>query len=430
MGIAATSAHRYYKSHDTSKVQITQFDRLLVGTASTYPDDNTYVTDSAAGATALLTGHKTYNNAIAVSTKEQPLDSLFKKAKRLGYNTGLVATSEINHATPATCYAHNGSRHNYDAIADDFLDRQFQGKPLIDLAFGGGLDYFTRSERNLLDELKQLDYSTLQQLSELEQVNSLPAIGLFAPVGMPYAIDESPGQKNRLTQMTQKALELLGQEKEPFVLLVEGSLIDWCEHDNDVACLMAEMEDFEQTLSLVKQFAEQQGDTLVIATADHATGGLSVGGYDKKKWKPEVIAQVQSSIRTIVSQLLTSTTDNIQQIWPQHVDFALTEEELKRLQEARQQALTFQGEDAREKQEYHLANAVRAIINRRSYTGWTSLTHTADDVPVMAYGPGADLFRGHQDNVEIGQTLFNLLKQREQVAEKVIIHHMQLGQVK
>ena len=101
----------------------------------------------------------------------------------------------------------------------------------------------------------------------------LPLLGLFGESGMTSALDaEDP---LRLKHMTQKALQLLTKSDKPFFLLIEGSQIDWCGHANDVACAMAEMNDFGETMKIVKAFAQKHGDTLVVATADHNTGGLS-----------------------------------------------------------------------------------------------------------------------------------------------------------
>lgn len=404
MGIAATTSYRYYKNRNSEVIEPTIFDNLLVGTASTYPHDDTIVTDSAAAGTALASGYKTYNRAIGVTPEKQPLDSLIKLAKERNYTTGVVVTSQINHATPASFYAHDEDRGNYDAIADDFIDNQHLGRPLVDVALGGGQNYFKRDDRNILSELTQQGYSVSTELSKLDELQKLPAIGLFAPVGLPYAIDSVPAEKERLAQMTEKALSLLAKEEKPFVLMIEGSQIDWCEHANDIACLMAEMNDFEKTLELVYDFAAKQGDTLIVVTADHATGGLSVGGHHKKEWKPEVVAQVHASIQRLVQVIMTAPKNKIGQVWQQSVEFELSGEELWQLQQVHELKL---GE---EEKKDRLAAVLRMILNPRSYTGWTTLSHSADDVPVLAFGPGAEQFIGYQDNSEIGKKLISLLR--------------------
>ena len=129
MGPAYTTAYRYYKDDKKTKVvEQTIFDQLLTGMAKTSPDDDTIVTDSAAGATALATATKTYNGAVAVDTNKKPLKTMLQLAKSKSLTTALVATSQINHATPASFVAHNESRRNYNEIANDFIDHKINGK--------------------------------------------------------------------------------------------------------------------------------------------------------------------------------------------------------------------------------------------------------------------------------------------------------------
>ncbi|MDF2153387.1 alkaline phosphatase [Vibrio sp. CAU 1672] len=139
MGPAYTSAYRYFTNNpDTAQIETTVFDSILVGMARTYPDDDTYVTDSAAGATALSSGIKTYNGAVAVDVNKKPVNTMLEMAKAQGITTALIATSQINHATPASFAAHNEFRKNYKQIADDYLDNTIRGKPPVDLMLGGG----------------------------------------------------------------------------------------------------------------------------------------------------------------------------------------------------------------------------------------------------------------------------------------------------
>ncbi len=141
MGPAYTSAFRYYKDNpDTQEIEQTVFDRLLVGASSTYPARvSGYVTDSAASATALATGVKSYNGAISVDINKQPIPTIMEKAKSRGLATGIAVTSQINHATPAAFLSHNESRRNYDELAVSYL------KTDADVMLGGGQRYFPAS---------------------------------------------------------------------------------------------------------------------------------------------------------------------------------------------------------------------------------------------------------------------------------------------
>lgn len=207
MGPAFTTAYRYY--HDdpsTEEIEPTVFDSILVGMAKTYPDDATYVTDSAASATALSTGVKSYNGAIAVDTEKKPIKTMLEMAKEQGMTTGLVATSQINHATPASFAAHNESRRNYDEIANDYVDNKVDDQLPVDLLLGGGVRYFERDDRNLVEEFKEQGYQYITDFKQLPALQTLPALGLFADKAFPFALDENP---TRLQVMTNKALSLL-----------------------------------------------------------------------------------------------------------------------------------------------------------------------------------------------------------------------------
>ena len=152
MGPAYLAGYRYFSDDKaTAEVENTIFDELWLGMASTYPDDDTYVTDSAAGATALATGFKSYNGAISVNRQHIPIGTMMQLAKKLGKANGIVASSQVNHATPASFLAHNKSRRNYNEIADMYLDYRINGKPVADVMIGGGTKYFVREDRNLIN---------------------------------------------------------------------------------------------------------------------------------------------------------------------------------------------------------------------------------------------------------------------------------------
>lgn len=398
MGPEHTTAYRYYADNpDTPEIETTIFDELLTGMSSTYPEDETLVTDSASSATALASGIKTYNAAIGVDSQKRPVETVLERASKIGKNTAIVVTSQINHATPASYIAHNESRQNYDEIADNYLSNQINGKPVIDLMLGGGTRYFIREDRNLVEEFVALGYQYIDDLSDLDELTALPAMGLFAPAGLPHAIDD-PDYPDRLNQMTTKALSLLSQNNpNGFFMMVEGSQIDWCAHANDIACDMKEMEDFAFTLETLKSFAEQDGETLVIVTADHNTGGFSIGGYDEYLWEPGLVHQIHASVQTLTTEM--SVADDLAAVWNANVDFELTEQEIEQLVAAKNIS-----DDA-------LNEQLLDIINRRTYSGWTTYGHTGGDVQVFAIGTGSGDFAGYQDNTDIAKNIFRLLNQ-------------------
>lgn len=401
MGPAYLAAYRYYMDDPTTKaVERTVFDELWIGNASTYPDDETIVTDSAAAATALSTTHKTYNGAISVDHDHKPLTTMLEIAKSKAMKTGIVVTAQINHATPAGFLAHDPSRQNYNQIADDYIDNKVNGHVVADLMLGGGTSYFIRQDRNLVDEFKQAGFQYTDNWADLKTLNSLPALGLFAPKGFVSALDNP--EPLPLTQMTEKALQLLSPAENGFVVMIEGSQIDWCGHANDIACAMAEMHDFAQAVKVAKAYVDKHPDTLLVITADHETGGLSLGANGDYSWKRDVIKKVKHSGDYIAGQLLALKDENVfYQAWLGFTGLELSTDEQQMLTKARAE-----GQKA-------LSAAVKQRIDHHSTTGWTSSGHTAADVPVMAYGADKQAFAGFQDNTEIAGKLIQFIQQKK-----------------
>lgn len=396
MGPAYTTAYRYFKDDPNTKVvDPTVFDTILRGMAHTYPDDHTYVTDSAAGATALSSGHKSYNGAIAVDTDKKPVKTMLEVAKERGMTTALVATSQINHATPASFASHNESRRNYDEIANDYIDNKIAGKLPVDLMLGGGTKYYVREDRNLVEEFKAAGYQYSDDFAAMSDLKQVPALGLFAEVGLPYALDENP---TRLTQMTTKALDLLdGQNDKGFFVMIEGSQIDWCGHANDIACAMGEMDDFAKSIEQAKAYVDKNPDTLLVITADHSTGGLTLGAHGQYKWETDVVKGVKATAGTITKALLES--EDLKSVWQKYSDIEFTEANAIKLSEAKKMG------------DKTLVLAVKDIINHASFTGWTTGGHTAIDVQVFAYGKRAEDFYGSQNNTAIASKLIDFIKE-------------------
>ena len=397
MGPAYTTAYRYFKDDPSTKeIEGTVFDTILKGMAHTYPDDHTYVTDSAAGATALSSGHKSYNGAIAVDTDKKPVKTMLEIAKQKGMITALVATSQINHATPASFAAHNESRRNYDEIANDYIDNKIAGKLPVDLMLGGGTKYYIREDRNLVAEFKQAGYQYSDDFSALKDIKQIPALGLFAPIGLDFALDNNP---TRLAQMTNKALELLDENnKNGFFVMIEGSQIDWCGHANDIACAMAEMDDFAKSIEQAKAYVDKNPDTLLVITADHSTGGLTLGAHGQYKWETEVVKGVKATAVKLTK--LMSESNDLKAIWTANTNIEYTPENQIKLEQAKKLG------------DKPLNLAIKDIISRASFTGWTTGGHTAIDVQVFAYGKGADKFIGSQNNTDIADKLIGFIEQQ------------------
>ncbi len=398
MGTSYTSAYRYMKDNPATKVmEKTVFDPYLVGAQMTYPDDDKQnVTDSASAATAMSSGVKTYNAAIAVDTNKKSVKTVLEQAKQIGKSTGLVATSEITHATPAAFGAHDISRKNMDAIANDYYDELINGKHKVDVLLGGGKTNFIRKDRDLTKEFQKAGYSYVTDRASLLGNKNKQVLGLFADGGLDKFIDRTSATPS-LAEMTNSAIDRLKTNKKGFFLMVEGSQIDWAGHDNDIVGAMSEMDDFAAAFKAAIDFAKKDGQTLVVATADHSTGGLTLGKDGEYNF---FVDPIKAALRTpdfMAAQIAKGAS--VDETLKKYLKLELTAEELQSVKDAAQSADVTK-----------IDNAIEAIIDNRSFTGWTTGGHTGEDVPVYAYGPGSQRFSGLIDNTDNAKIIFDVLK--------------------
>lgn len=276
MGLAQiTAAMAHYKGRNA-------FDRFkVIGLSKTSSADN-YITDSGAGATVFSIGKKTYNGAIGVDKDSLPAENLFEKMKKVQRATGVVVTSSITHATPASFYAHVPSRKSAFQIARFLLNDQ------CDIAIGGGARFFfdPKYAANLSRQLQQKGFKTLLDSTATFTYQTSPKlIYTLAGDGMPTMQE---GRGDFLTKASLNAMDLLNHNKSGYLLMIEGSQIDWGGHDMDFEYMKLELHDFNETINAVLDRAEQEGDILVVVTADHETGGLSLNenSENRSTYKP------------------------------------------------------------------------------------------------------------------------------------------------
>lgn len=225
-------------------------------------------TDSAAGATALATGHKTKNEAIGLDKHGNYVQNLMEYAKTKGMKTGIVCTQILNHATPAGFTVHYPYRYNYEEIA------QLQIESGIDLMLGGGRKYFSLLESQMLKN----NYTWINELSELKNINkNEKVIGTFAEESI-----SKETNRTSLASMTREALSRLENDK-GFLMMIEGSDIDSYSHDRNMNKMLMEMIDFDKAVEIAISYVNKHSDTLLIVTADHETGGLNLDGVFSKE---------------------------------------------------------------------------------------------------------------------------------------------------
>ena len=276
MGLSQVSASQFYNKKTSN------FERFPVIGLTKTSSTSDLITDSAAAATAFASGIKTYNGALGVNTDTLAVKTIVEEISKIGISTGIISTSSIVHATPAAFYTHTKKRSMYEDIASQLVSSD------IDFFAGGGINYFNdrKDKRNLILELEKKGFSIN---TESLPKNTKPVLNkkqgyLLAPNGMPKMLD---GRGEFLTNATKLAIESLSSNEEGFFLMIEGAQIDWGGHDNDADYLISELIDFDNTIGVALDFAKLNGETLVIVTADHETGGFTLaqdnGDYNKIK---------------------------------------------------------------------------------------------------------------------------------------------------
>ncbi|MFT7589589.1 MAG: alkaline phosphatase [Limisphaerales bacterium] len=263
MGISQITAGMYANGNKTV------FERFkTVGLHKTHSSDN-IITDSAAGATAFSCGEKTYNGAIAVNDNREPIKTIFEECDERNIKTGLAVSCTVTHATPACFYAHNESRSNYEEIAFDLASSN------VNVAIGYGLPQFNErvDQQDLLTTMKDTNWEVYDNLEAVPS-GTKERLAVLLPTADPPRVADRP--ENYLSDATIMALDQLNPG--PFMLVIEGAQIDWGGHANDSEYIISEMIDFDETVNKVLDWAEKDGNTLVIVTADHETGGYAING--------------------------------------------------------------------------------------------------------------------------------------------------------
>lgn len=239
----------------------------VTGLSRTYSTD-ALITDSAAGGTALAAGEKTAMGHVGVTPGGEDLVTLMGLAQQAGMRTGVVTTCRLNDATPADFCCHNSSRDEAEDIVSDYLDSK------VDVIAGGGLRFWrNRSDgRDIIAEMGARGYHVALEFDDFAAVDSIPALAVLADIELPVALERGDLYRN----MVSKSLDLLSAGGSRFFAMFEGSCIDDWLHANRIDLAVEETLDFDRTIGDVLKWAAADGHTLVVVTADHSTGSLTL----------------------------------------------------------------------------------------------------------------------------------------------------------
>ena len=391
------------------------------------------VTDSAAAATAIACGEKTYNGAVGVNAKTNRIFSSASAAKAAGKRVGIVTTVTINHATPAGFYGHRRSRGEGYGLGLDLLDSGF------DYFAGGGLD---GHDDRMNSEYKGDIYALAKDAGYAFVKKDAAAFRALKPGAgkvwyvasggsMPFAIDADRwADVPTLAELTAKGIELLENEK-GFFLMVEGGMVDWAGHANDAATNLREVLALDDAVRVALDYRKTHPDTLIVTTGDHETGGMSMGfaGTGYAFYMDRLANQKCSSDRigSFIRKNHPATFEDLKPFLAENFGFrfddadandpmTLTGGELAELRGAFAHDLEMAKKGRKDDEAYdakkisRLPTAVKNIFSHKCGIGWSSGAHTALPVLTTAEGPGAERFTGFLDNTDISKILKNLVK--------------------
>lgn len=303
-GLAQWSAYNAKRtqginSMDSAAVVFTDFP--VIGFSLTSSAD-AFITDSGAGATALATGKKANNYMIGMAADSSKPITISEIAHHMGKSTGIAVTCELTHATPGSFFAHQPSRKLMAEIGADFINgmsphdlaelqerngqtdvgSQFVKKGSIDVALGGGRKYFDTNALKNNGYAIGTGYKAMKQLQ-----NQSRRVVFYDDQPFPPKAHEGRNKEGMyLADASESVLTTMFLNPKGSFTMIEGSQVDWAGHENDSTYLMAEMEDFDIAIRRVIAMAKAEKNTLVIVTADHETGGLSLTDWDKTRKQP------------------------------------------------------------------------------------------------------------------------------------------------
>ncbi|GIP38575.1 alkaline phosphatase [Paenibacillus sp. J31TS4] len=405
----ATSLARWYKGENLA------MDEIVIGGVRTHSAESA-ITDSAPAATALATGHKSNDKIIGLLPKivntpgvdpvnpedaYKPVANVLEGAKLLGKSTGIISTSEIQHATPAGFSSHAAHRSNYQDIAEQQVYQE------IDVVLGGGKESLlpgtTKNSRvdgeDLTKVLDSKGYEFVETRDELLKTKSNKIWGSFAPSALAYDFDRKVTNNNEpsLAEMTKKAIDTLSKNEKGFFLFVEGSKVDWAAHANDTIGIISDVLAFDDAVNEALEFAKKDGNTMVIAVSDHGNSGITMGNVNTNSKYPETpvsayVDPLKKASMTIEGALkqLKADRSNMKEVAELYGLDNLTATEIEALRASKS-----------------LQADMTKMLANRANIGFTTGGHTGEDVFLYAYGPSRPY--GLVENTDIAKSMAEFL---------------------
>lgn len=380
-------------------------DGILTGAVQTYGADS-IITDSAPGGTAFATGRKGTDKGIAVAPWRvtiagvdanpaqayAPLPTVLEGARLTGRATGLVATANIQHASPAAFSAHTLDRGRYNDIGEQQVYQD------IDVVLAGGEQHLLpmadgrgvrQDNEDLVRVLQGKGYDFVRTRAQMHAASGTKLFGMFARDDMVYDLDRAqfaPDQPS-LAEMTRKAIDVLSRsekgQRHGFFLFVEGSKVDWAAHANDPAGVISDLAAYDEAVKVALDFARADGQTLIISTSDHGNGGLTIGRREATRYATTDDDSLVTPLRraTLTGEGLArlmaqdKSEAHIRDVLARHWGVQdLSAQEVQAIQTAPPQTW--------------LQYVLGPMLSSRAGVGWTTNGHTGGDPFLYSFGPG------------------------------------------
>jgi alkaline phosphatase len=380
--------------------------RGLMDTASA----NSHVTDSAAASSAWGGGQRVKNGRLNVGSNDQLYKPILQKFQEAGKGVGCVTTVPITHATPAGFCVNCKSRGDQGEIAEKYLPLRF------DVMLGGGEEYFfgpqRADDRNLFAEFQQAGYHVARSKSDLNAIGAehKPVLGVFYQSGLPYTIDQATDPAliksiPTLAEMTTFAIERMKNTANGFVLQVEAGKVDWAAHANDTPALLHDQLAFDEALRVAIEFAQENGETLVIITTDHGNANPGLIGCSDSIENFERVLSFKQSHHWIMEGLKPGVSSAaISERIEQASGFAIAPEEAERIRK-HLNALTDEQASDDYKRPYHL---LASILQKYTSVGWAGTDHSGDYVELAMFGPGSERLAPFVKNIDLHQFMLTV----------------------
>ncbi|MCO5295410.1 MAG: alkaline phosphatase [Fimbriimonadaceae bacterium] len=367
---------------------------------------NSLVTDSSAASSAWGSGRHIWNGQVNMFPDGTKLATLAQLLHDKGVRVGLASTATITHATPAGFAVNCMSRDDEAAIAERYLADE-----AVDVLLGGGARFFDASsrkdKRDLTGEFARLGFEVCRSRGELLSSTNQRLLGLFASGHVPYTVDrQNSPQLNAtvptLAEMTGIAIDRLSSGSDGFVLQVEGARIDHGAHSNDLAAALYDQMEFEEAVKIAVDFAQKDGQTLVVVTSDHGNGNPGLNGAGAEYIDSTAGLLLVNNMRASYGELFAKipqrfTATQLQDAVKEWLGIELTAAEADAVVAAGGGASPF-----KESIFYRSLNATLAVIlGNHTKVTWTSTNHTSDHVLVTAIGPGREAFAGLTQNTSM-----------------------------